>query len=124
MDKIVKDLKVILSSDSKSEFGKLITELSQRETEMAHLAELIPLDFFLDYGHLVSSFYEMYLESVQTNKGFSYEVFIKKLEILEQTSSILRNKENKLLSGIGTHLKAIYLRFSDISLMLTIGMLK
>jgi len=83
MNRVIKDLKVLLSEENQEKFKQGVIELAMVETSMAHLQESIPLDFFLDYGTLVSSFFNMYHSQVRMGKGISYVSFHNRLEHLK-----------------------------------------
>jgi len=109
MNRIIKDFKVLLSEENQEKFKESVISLAQSETSMAHLQELIPLDFFLDYSTLVSSFFNMYHSEVRMGRGISYVSFHNRLEHLQETSVILREKESEGCKLIGEHIKSIYL---------------
>jgi len=121
MNRIIKDFKVILSEENQEKFKESVIRLAQVETTMALEQEQIPLDFFLDYGTLVSSFFNMYHSQVRMGKGISYISFHNRLEHLQEISVIMRGKENESVKLIGQKLKYIYLLMSDITKHTTIG---
>lgn len=124
MNRVIKDLKVILDEQSSEQFGELVTKMAKVETTMAQFPDLVPLDFFLDYSGLVSSFYNMYTSFIRKQKGISYVSLTNRLERLEEISAIMRNKENDHVKIMGNKLKGIYMKFSNITKGLTVGMLK
>jgi len=121
MNRIIKDFKVILSEENQEKFKESVIRLAQVETTMALEQEEIPLDFFLDYGTLVSSFFNMYHSQVRMGKGISYISFHNRLEHLQEISVIMRGKENESVKLIGQKLKYIYLKLSEITKATTIG---
>jgi len=121
MNRIIKDFKVILSEENQEKFKESVIRLAQTETAMALEQEQIPLDFFLDYGTLVSSFFNMYHGQVRMGKGISYISFHNRLEHLQEISVIMRGKENESVKLIGQKLKYIYLKLSEITKATTIG---
>jgi hypothetical protein len=121
MNRIIKDFKVILSEENQEKFKESVISLAQAETKMALEQEQIPLDFFLDYGTLVSSFFNMYHSQVRMGKGISYVSFHNRLEHLQEISVIMRGKENESVKLIGQNLKYIYLKLSEITKATTIG---
>jgi hypothetical protein len=121
MNRIIKDLKVLLTEENQEKFKQGVIELAQAETSMAYLQEVIPLDFFLDYGSLVSSFFSMYHSQVRMGKGISYVSFHNRLEHLQEVGNILIEKDNEGCQMVGEHIKGIYTRFVDITMSVTVG---
>jgi len=114
MNRIIKDFKVLLSEENQEKFKQRVIELAMAETSMAHLQESIPLDFFLDYSTLVSSFFNMYHSQVRMGKGISYVSFHNRLEHLIQ-------KENEGCRMVGELIKDVYARFVVITMSETVG---
>jgi hypothetical protein len=121
MNRIIKDFKVLLSEENQEKFKQRVIELAMAETSMAHLQESIPLDFFLDYSTLVSSFFNMYHSQVRMGKGISYVSFHNRLEHLQEISNVLIQKENEVCRMVGELIKDVYARFVVITMSETVG---